>query len=70
MRKKYIVPVRTHVSGDMIVFANSKTEAWSIAEKDMKESLERKLANAEPNEMMENLDGYTEAMKSQVRIAK
>lgn len=67
-RKKYLVDVRSHTSAKMIVFANSKEEAWKIADQDMRESMKRQLDNAIPNPMIQDLDGYAEAMKSNIEI--
>lgn len=66
--KKYIVPVRSHVSAEMIVHATSKNEAYSIASKDIEESLKKQLAAAVPRDDIKNLTGYTEAMKSSIEI--
>lgn len=66
-RNKYLVEVRSHVSAEMIVFANSKEEAWRIADRDMEESLKKMLANTPEHEFVRNRTGYTEAMKSSVK---
>lgn len=68
--KKYIVEVRSHVSAEMIVFANSKDEAWAIADRDMAESLKRQIQMAPKNPFVRNVDGYSEAMKSTVRLVR
>lgn len=66
-RNKYVVEVRSHVSAEMLVFANSKEEAWKIADRDMAESLERMLKNAPPHPFLKNRTGYTEALKTSVK---
>lgn len=60
--------VRSSTSAKMIVFANSKLEAWQIADKDMRESMDRQLKNAKPHEFIRDLTGYGEAMKSNVEL--
>lgn len=67
-KKTYIVPVRSHVSGDYIVEATSKKEAYKIVSIEMEQSLKKQLLNAVPHPQIKNLSGYTEAMKSQVEI--
>lgn len=69
-RKKYLVPVRSHVSAEMVVFANSKLEAWEIAEKDMAESLRKQLSTAQPHTFIQSLDGYSEALRTGIKIIK
>lgn len=71
MKKKiYIVPIRSHVSGDYIIEATSKKEAHEIVSKEMEESLNRLLSQAKPHPQIKNLSGYTEAMKSLIEIQK
>ena len=69
-RKRYVVEVRSHVSAEMLVFANTKDEAHEIAYRDMKESLEKQIANAPHNPLIRSMHGYTEALKTSVRQLK
>lgn len=69
-KKKYLVEVRSSTSAKMIVFANSKLEAYQIADKDMSESMDKMIRNAKPHEFVSELRGYGEAMKSSVELLK
>lgn len=66
--KKYRVEVRSYTSAKMIVYANSKLEAYKIADKDMQDSMKRQLKNAKPDPRISCLEGYAEAMKSNVEV--
>lgn len=68
--KRYVVEVRSHVSAEMIVFANSKEQVLEIAQKDMDESLDKQIRNARPHEFIRNLNGYTEVLKSSIKMEK
>lgn len=69
-KKKYSVEVRSFTNARMTVFANSKKEAYEIAERDMSESLERMLENQKPHPFLSRVTGYTDAIKSSVEIIK
>lgn len=66
--KKYSIEVRSHVSATMIVFANSKQEAYKIADIDIRESLQRKLSYAIESKFIKDIDGYAEALKSTIKL--
>lgn len=54
----------------MIVFANSKGEAYKIANKDMQESFDRKLEEyfRNPNPMIKDMTGAGWALKTGIEI--
>lgn len=66
--KTYVVPVRSHVSSDYIIAANSKDEAYRLVAEKMKKSMKAQLDNMVPHPQLENTDGYTEVMKSMIKI--
>lgn len=69
-RKKYYVDTFSVVNATQIVFANSKNEAFEIADREMKESLKRKIEEAPPNELIVDgsLHGRAGATKYTVKL--
>lgn len=69
MKKKlYSVRVESQVTAERLVEATSKNEAYEIANREMKESMDRQLAGAEPHPQIRNMSGAAWALKSWVKI--
>lgn len=71
-RRKYLVQVENQTKAKMVVFANSKEEAFKIANRDMNDSFNRQLEAyvRNPNPMIRDLTGSGWALKSGIQVIK
>lgn len=66
IKKKWSVPVESICKANMIVFANTRAEAIVLASRNMSESMERQIKQAEPNALIKNLVGGTKVVQEKV----
>lgn len=68
--KTYAVNVCSSTTAQMLVVSTSKEAAWELANRMMKESMDKMIASAEPRSDIRNLSGAGWALKSGTEIIK
>lgn len=66
-RNQYLVRVENKTRAYMRVFANSEQEAFEIADRDMKQSMQRQIENAVPHEFVQQLEGAAWAVREDIK---